>query len=70
MEDIEEGFIKGSVCTFRCIFITSVVKCGRTEQSERITQGREKNCAHIVDRKYEGKRLLLPTIDAMQKSPF
>jgi hypothetical protein len=42
MEDIEEGFIKGRVYMFHCIFITSVGKYGRIVQSERITQGREK----------------------------
>ena len=67
MEDIEEGFIKGHVCTFHC---TNVVKYGRTEQSVRITQGREKKCAPIIDGKSKGKRLLLTTTDAMQKSPF
>jgi hypothetical protein len=48
MEDIGEGFIKGRVCTFHCIFITSVVKYGRIEQSVRITQGREKNVHQLL----------------------
>jgi hypothetical protein len=69
MEDIEESFIKGRVCPFHCIFITSVVKYGRIEQSVRITKG-EKKCAPIFYGKSEGKRLLLTTTNAMQKSPF
>jgi hypothetical protein len=48
MEDIEEGFTKGRVCTFHCIFITIVVKYGRIEQSERTTQGREKKTVHTL----------------------